>query len=154
MRLAWAEEVEALGSDVSLGKGTADVRFYTRVFGATDALALHAGGGATFGEEAFHESFAIGGFPDASLLDIVRTNPAVLRGYDDNAFRGRSLLYANAEYRVPLAHPQAGVRSYPIFLRHLHASAFFDAASVWNDAFETSDIKKSAGAIRSTRLWT
>ncbi len=145
LRLAYAKESPGLGSDVSLGKGTGDVRFYTRAFRAGDALALRAGGGATFGSPDFTQSFAIGGFPDASLLDLVRTNPVVLRGYPDNAFRGRGLAYGNAEYRVPLAHPQRGLRSYPLFLRHLHASAFFDAANTWNGAFRWSDVKKSAG---------
>ncbi len=145
LRLAYAKQAPSLGSDVSLGKGAGDVRFYTRVFGATDALALRAGGGATFGLPAFTQSYAIGGFPDASLLDLVRTNPVVLRGYPDNAFRGRSLAYGNLEYRVPLAHPQRGFRSYPIFLRHLHASVFFDAGQVWNDTFHWGDFKKSAG---------
>lgn len=146
LQLAHAREDPAFGSEVALGKTTADLRLYTRVFGATDALALRVGGGATHGRPAFLESYAIGGFPDASLLDVVRTNPAVLRGYDDNAFRGRSLLYANAEYRVPLAHPQRGVRSYPLFLRHLHATAFFDAAEVWSESFRAADLKKGAGA--------
>ena len=99
----------------------------------------------TFGSPNFTQSYAIGGFPDASLLDLVRTNPVVLRGYPDNAFRGRSLVYGNVEYRVPLAHPQRGLRSYPVFLRHLHASASFDAGDTWNDAFRWSDVKKSAG---------
>ncbi len=145
LRFAYAQEDPALGSQVALGKATADLRLYTRVFGSTDALALRVGGGTTHGQERFEESYAIGGFPDASLLDVVRTNPAVLRGYEDNAFRGRRLLYGNAEYRVPLAHPQRGVRSYPIFLRHVHATAFFDAAEVWNDAFRAAAIKKGAG---------
>ncbi len=145
LRLAYAREAPALGSDVSLGKATGDVRFYTRAFGSSNALAMRAGGGATFGRPAFTQAYAIGGFPDASLLDLVRTNPVVLRGYPDNAFRGRSLAYGNLEYRVPLAHPQRGIRSYPLFLRHLHASAFFDAGHVWNDAFRWADVKKSAG---------
>jgi Tol biopolymer transport system component len=146
LRLAYAREEPAFGSDVALGKATADLRVYTRMFGASDTLAVRLGGGATFGQPGFLPSYAIGGFPDASLLDVVRTNPAVLRGYEDNAFRGRSLVYGNAEYRVPLAHPQRGVRSYPIFLRHIHATAFFDAAEVWNDAFRLGTVKKSAGA--------
>jgi hypothetical protein len=146
LQLAYAKEDKAFGSDVSLGKATADLRLYRRVFGATDALAVRVGGGTTHGQENFVESYAIGGFPDASLLDVVRTNPAVLRGYEDNAFRGRRLLYGNAEYRVPLAHPQRGIRSYPIFLRHVHATAFFDAAEVWNESFRAGDIKTAAGA--------
>lgn len=145
LRVGYLREAKGLGSDLSLGKLTADARFYTRVFGRTDALALHLGGGTTFGEESFEASYAVGGFPDASLLDVVRTNSSVLRGYTDNAFRGRRYAAANAEYRVPLAHPQRGFRSFPVFLRHLHAAAFVDTAAAWSGAFEGDDLKAGAG---------
>jgi Tol biopolymer transport system component len=144
-QVAWLREAEALGSDVSLSKLTADARVYFRVFGARDALALRAGGGTTFGEESFEQSYAVGGFPDASLLDLVRSNPAVLRGYPDNAFRGRSFAAANAEYRFPLAHPQRGWRSFPLFLRHLHASAFVDVGGAWSGALRGDDLRTGAG---------
>jgi Tol biopolymer transport system component len=145
LRLAWLREAEALGSDVSLSKATGDLRAYTRVFGATDALALRLGGGTSFGRPAFKQSFAIGGFPDASLLDVVRTNVSVLRGYPDNAFRGRNFVAANVEYRVPLAHPQRGWASFPLFVRHVHAAAFFDAGHAWSDGFRVKDVKTGAG---------
>jgi hemolysin activation/secretion protein len=70
----------------------------------------------------------------------------VLRGYPDNAFRGRRYAAANAEYRLPLAHPQRGFRSFPIFLRHLHATAFVDTGAVWSDASSSADVKTGAGA--------
>jgi outer membrane protein assembly factor BamA len=144
-QVAWLREAEAFGSDVSLSKLTADARVYFRVFGARDALALRVGGGTTFGGESFEQSYAVGGFPDASLLDVVRTNTAVLRGYPDNAFRGRSFAAANVEYRFPLAHPQRGWRSFPLFLRHLHASAFVDVGGAWSGALRRDDLKTGAG---------
>ena len=144
-RVAWLREAKALGSDLSLSKLTADARLYTRVFGARDALALRAGAGTTFGQESFEQSYAVGGFPDASLLDVVRTNPAVLRGYADNAFSGRHYAAANAEYRFPLAHPQRGWRSFPAFLRHLHAFAFVDLAAAWSGDLSGQDLKTGAG---------
>jgi outer membrane protein assembly factor BamA len=139
-------EAEALGSDVSLTKLAGDLRFYTRVFAKTDALALRAGAGTTFGQEGFEQSYALGGFPDGSLLDVVRTNPAVLRGYPDNLFRGRRYVAGNAEYRFPLLHPQRGFRSYPIFLRHLHGSVFFDAGSAFSGDIDDAEWKTAAGA--------
>lgn len=145
LHVGYLREAPGLGSDLSLSKLTGDARFYTRVFGRSDALALHLGGGTTFGEEAFEASYAVGGFPDASLLDVVRTNSSVLRGYEDNAFRGRRFAAANAEYRVPLAHPQRGWRSFPIFLRHLHAAAFVDSAAAWSGDFRGEDLKTGAG---------
>ena len=146
LRLAWLHETKALGSDLSLDKLTADARAYRRVFGERDVLALRAGGGTTYGEEQFDRSFAVGGFPDANLFDIVRTNNAVLRGYPDNAFTGRRYAAFNAEYRFPLFSPQRGWRSFPLFLRHFRGSVFFDAAHAWSDAFRAEDVKTSAGA--------
>jgi Tol biopolymer transport system component len=145
LRVAWLHEAESLGSDVSLDKATLDARGYQRVFGERDVLALRAGAGNTWGEPEFERSFAVGGFPDASLFDIVRTNEAVLRGYPDNAFTGRRYATFNAEYRFPLFSPQRGWRSAPLFLRHFRGSVFFDAANAWSGRFELSELKTAAG---------
>jgi len=147
LRAAFLREAHALGSDVPVSKLAGDARFYMRAFGRGSAVALSLGGGTTFGREAFEESYAVGGFPDASLLDLVRTNPAVLRGYPDNAFRGRHYAAANAEYRVPLLHPQRGFRSFPVFLRHLHAATFVDTGAAWSGSFEGDDLKTGAGVV-------
>src|SRR5512143_1247569 len=146
LQLAWLHEAKALGGELSLDKVTADARLYRRVFGERDVRALRAGAGTTFGEESFERSFAVGGFPDASLLDIVRTNNAVLRGYPDNAFIGRRYAVFNAEYRFPLFSPQRGWRSLPLFLRHFRGSVFFDAADAWTGRFQADDLKTAAGA--------
>ena len=145
-RVGYVKEAEALGSDTGVGKLVADLRGYRRVFGARDALALRVGGGATFGEPGFQRSFAVGGFPDGSLFDIVQTNHSVLRGYAQDAFRGRRFAHANAEYRLPLAHPQRGWSTVPVFVRHLHASVFADAANAWSGAFDLGDVKVGLGA--------
>jgi outer membrane protein assembly factor BamA len=145
LRVAWLREAGALGSDLSLDKLTVDARLYRRVFGERDVLALRAGGGTTWGEEQFEGSFAVGGYPDASLFDIVRTNPAVLRGYPDNAFTGRRYATLNAEYRFPLFSPQRGWSSLPLFLRHFRGAVFFDAAGAWSGGFGSEDLRTSAG---------
>jgi Tol biopolymer transport system component len=146
LQLAWLHEAKALGSELSLDKLTVDARLYQRVLGSRDVLALRAGGGTTYGEESFERSFAVGGYPDASLLDIVGTNNAVLRGYPDNAFTGRRYAAFNAEYRFPLFSPQRGWRSVPLFLRHFSGTVFFDAANAWSGEFRADDLKMSAGA--------
>ena len=146
LQLAWLHESKALGGDLSLDKLTVDARLYRRVFGERDVLALRAGAGTTYGEESFERSFAVGGYPDASLLDIVRTNNAVLRGYPDNAFTGRRYAAVNAEYRFPLFSPQRGWRSLPVFLRHFRGTVFFDAAHAWTGEFRAEDVKTAAGA--------
>jgi hypothetical protein len=145
-RVAYLKESEALGSDTGVGKAVADLRGYHRLFSDRDALAVRLGGGTTFGEPDFRRSYAVGGFPDGSLLDVVQTNHSVLRGYAQDAFRGRHFAHANAEYRFPLAHPQRGYRTVPVFLRHLHAAVFADAGGAWDGALEAGDIKVGVGA--------
>ena len=145
VRVAYLKEDPAFGSDLSLGKLYADARAYVRLWVPGDALALRVGGGTTFGQRRFTDSYTVGGFPNGSLRDVVATNPAVLRGYADDAFSGRRVLHANAEYRVPLGHPQHGWGSLPLFLRHLHATAFADAAQVWSERFRWSELKTGVG---------
>ena len=152
LRLAYAKEAPGLGSDVSLGKLTGDARAYTRVFGESDALALRWGGGTSFGEPGFTRSFAVGGFPDGSLFDLAGTNLSVLRGYPDGAFMGRSFAHANVEYRLPLAHPQRGVASFPVFVRHLHGAVFADAGNAWTGRFRLRDVKTGVGVALGTDL--
>jgi len=146
VRVAFTKEAPGLGSDVSLGKVLAETRAYTRLFRAEDALAVRLAGGLTIGRPAFTRSFAVGGFPDGALSDIVGTNPAVLRGYPDDAFFGRRFLDGSLEYRFPLAHPQRGYRLLPFFIRHLHGTVFADAAEAWNEEFDWAAMKTAAGA--------
>lgn len=146
LRVAYLKEAEAFGSDVDIGKATADLRAYRRLFSENDTLALRIGAGTTLGDRSFERSFAVGGFPDGSLFDLVQTNHSVLRGYAQDAFRGRRFAHANAEYRFPLGHPQRGFRTLPFFLRHLHAAVFADAAHAWTGALRLGEARVGAGA--------
>ena len=146
LRLAWLLEDPALGGDVALRKLTADARAYQRGFGEADVLALRVAGGTTFGRPGFRRSFAVGGFPEGGLFDLVGVNPAVLRGYPEDAFTGRSYAAANLEYRIPLARAQRGWRTLPAFVRHLHLTLFADAGHAWSDRFRLGDVKSAAGA--------
>lgn len=153
LSLAAIKEDPALGSAVSLAKAEADARVYRRVFGNTDILALRAGAGTTFGRPTFTRSYTVGGFPGSSLLDIVRTNDTVLRGYPDDVFVGRSFVHGNVEYRFPLAFPERGLWSFPVFVRHLHATVFADAANAFTGELRLRDLKTSAGAALGADLF-
>jgi Tol biopolymer transport system component len=146
LRVGVTREAPWLGGDVSLDKVLADSRVYTRLFGAADALALRATGGFTIGQPGFTRSFALGGFPDGALSDVVGTNQGVLRGYPDNAFYGRSFVDASAEYRFPILHPQRGYRLLPLFVRHLHGTVFADVGSAWSGDFRGDDLQTGLGA--------
>jgi hypothetical protein len=146
LRVAALKEDPVFGSRVALTKLVGDARAYLRVFGETDTLALRVGGGTTVGRPAFMQSYTVGGFPDGSLLDVVRTNQTVLRGYPQDAFTGRRFVHGNFEYRFPLARPQRGWRTFPLFVRHLHGAVFADAANAWTGAFALGDVKTAVGA--------
>lgn len=150
LRLAALREATSLGSDVSLAKLSADARGYLRLGKAV--LAGRAGFGATLGQPGFTRSFSVGGFADDTLRDVVRTNLSLLRGYADEAFVGRSYLAANLELRMPLAHPQRGLRTLPFFLRHLHAAAFADVGNAWTGALRIADLKTGVGAALGADL--
>ncbi|HYG70483.1 MAG TPA: hypothetical protein VD838_22590, partial [Anaeromyxobacteraceae bacterium] len=60
--------------------------------------------------------------------------PDQLRGYE-RRLRGNAFVLANAELRVPIATPNAGRGTWPVFLRRVHGAAFLDAG----DAFEAGD---------------
>jgi hypothetical protein len=152
LRMAVVKEAPALGSEVSLGKVIADARAYSRLFRADDALALHFAAGVTVGRPDFERSFTVGGFPDGALFDVVGTNPAVLRGYPDDAFVGRRFVDANVEYRFPLGHPQRGYRLLPMFVRHLHGAVFADVGHAWSGTFAWGDLKPAAGAALGSDL--
>ncbi len=155
LRLSFLKEDPALGSSVSLGKLSADARYYLRLSSGSQVLALRLGAGTTSGQPGFTRSYSVGGFADGSLMDLVGTNQTVLRGYPDAAFEGRHFVGLNAEYRFPLAHPQRGLATLPFFVRHLHGTLFVDAADAWSGDFEDfqlADLKSSVGFALGTDL--
>jgi Tol biopolymer transport system component len=145
VRVAVEKEDPALGSDFSLQKVTADARGYLRLVGDGLVLAARGQGGFTLGEPRFRRTFAIGGFPDRSLFDLQRTNLAVLRGYPDDAFAGRSFFGANLEVRFPLSFLQRGWRTLPFFVRRLHGTMFVDVGGAWNGSLSGKDVKTAVG---------
>jgi hypothetical protein len=132
LRAAVTHELKALGSDFDFGKAIVDLRAYTRI-GRT-VMVSRAGFGWTFGSRVPRAAFAVGGLASPALLDPVGDQPAVLRGYDDPGSDptryGKNLLFGNLDWRIPLGHPQRGIRALPVFLQHLHLAASLDAAVV------------------------
>lgn len=132
LRTTVTQELPALGSDLDFGKAIVDLRAYTRV-GRT-VLVSRFGGGWTFGSRAPRTAFSVGGLASPALLDPVGDQPAVLRGYDDPGSDptryGRNLAFGNLDWRIPLGHPQRGLRALPFFLQHLHLTASLDAAVI------------------------
>lgn len=102
-------------------------------------LALRAAGGVSGGEYPRGNTYFVGGYnldraaePDAILSGIF--NGAVaLRGYPVNGFGGKEYVLANAEYRFPIAVPEVGLATLPIYLRRIDGNIFSDLGGAFRD---------------------
>lgn len=111
-----------LGGDFDFTKWTADWRYYYRA-GGESVWALNLGAGYASGSMPLSQRFTMGGSD-------------TLRGYEDDQFRGNSMLKATLEYRFPIVKKVQGV-------------LFTDNGYAWDkrheDAFDFGLIKSSYG---------
>ncbi len=117
--LEWAG---GLGGDFDFTKLTADYRYYYRA-GGENVWALNLGAGYADGDMPLSQRFTMGGSD-------------TLRGYEDDQFRGNSMLKATLEYRFPIVKKVQGV-------------LFSDNGYAWDkrheDDFDLGLIKNSVG---------
>ena len=111
-----------LGGDFDFTKWTADWRYYYRA-GGESVWALNLGAGYASGNMPLSQRFTMGGSD-------------TLRGYEDDQFRGNSMVKATLEYRFPIVKKVQGV-------------LFTDNGYAWDkrheDAFDLGLIKNSYG---------
>ena len=124
----------------------ADGRVYVPGLARHHVVALRVAGGVSAGDPSRRRVFSIGGgSPNLQLLDFGRDALSLLRGFPSDSFAGNRAAIMNADYRWPLARPQRGVGTWPMFLRTLHAAVFADAGHAWTHAFRLGDVKTSVG---------
>ena len=111
-----------LGGDFDFTKFTADWRYYYRA-GGESVWALNLGAGYADGDMPLSQRFSMGGSD-------------TLRGYEDDQFRGNSMVKATLEYRFPIVKKVQGV-------------LFTDNGYAWDkrheDEFDFGLIKTSYG---------
>lgn len=121
-RIAYSLEWAGLGGDFDFTKFTADYRYYYRA-GGESVWALNLGAGYADGDMPLSQRFSMGGSD-------------TLRGYEDDQFRGNSMLKATLEYRFPIIKKVQGV-------------LFTDNGYAWDkrheDEFDLGLIKNSFG---------
>lgn len=121
-RMAYSVEWAGLGGDFDFTKFTADWRYYFRA-GGESVWALNLGAGYAEGDMPLSQRFTMGGSD-------------TLRGYEDDQFRGNSMLKATLEYRFPIVKKVQGV-------------LFTDNGYAWDkrheDAFDMGLLKNSYG---------
>ena len=59
---------------------------------------------------------------------------------------GSHVALLNADYRWPIARPQRGLGTWPLFLHTAHAAVFVDAGHTWDRTFNRRDLQSSVGA--------
>ena len=122
-RMAYSVEwAGGLGGDFDFTKFTADWRYYYRA-GGESVWALNLGAGYADGDMPLSQRFSMGGSD-------------TLRGYEDDQFRGNSMVKATLEYRFPIVKKVQGV-------------LFTDNGYAWDkrheDEFDFGLVKNSYG---------
>ena len=116
------EHAGLMGGDFDFTKFTADYRYYYRA-GGESVWALNLGAGYADGDMPLSQRFSMGGSD-------------TLRGYEDDQFRGNSMVKATLEYRFPIVKKVQGV-------------LFTDNGYAWDkrheDEFDFGLIKNSFG---------
>jgi outer membrane protein assembly factor BamA len=128
------------GSDFDLARAQGAAAGYLRLPGTRHAvLATRLAGGAARGTIGGRAPFSLGGVPPPDLLGLFLlggSGPSnQLRGYPSGALDGDAYLLLNLEVRFPIASPEWGRSTWPLFLRRLHGAVFVDAG----DAFALAD---------------
>ena len=136
-----------LGSSSDATTSTGDFRGYFPGLAAHHVVAIRLAGGASIGETTAGRTFLLGGSsPGLGVADIGSSAFALLRGFPADTFAGNHVAVLNAEYRWPIARPQRGLGTWPIFVHSIHAAVFADTGHAWTTAFRSDAIKSSAGA--------
>ena len=137
---------KTLGGDFEFDKYTADLHEYLNFPWKHHVLAVRAFGGISTGQPLPQGAFALGGDSPGDVTLAVDDQSVYLRGYPENAFRGRKAGLASLEYRFPLANIERGGGQTPFFMRRLHGAVFAEAGNAWDGEFHSSDAKRSVGA--------
>ncbi len=149
-----AESVpRALGSFADATAFTADVRAYVPGLTRHQVVAIRAAGGVSTGDPDLRRTFHLGGGAGAgSVIDFGRNAISLLRGFGTNTFAGSHVALINADYRFPIARPQRGYGTWPLFLHTVHGTVFADAGHAWTREFRSDAVKTSFGAEVSARI--
>jgi len=144
---------EGLGSSADETTLTVDGRAYLPGLGAHHVVALRGAAGTSSGTPGARRTFLLGGgLSQGDVLDFGRDAASLLRGFPSQSFAGTHVALFNADYRWPIARPQRGGGTWPLFVHTLHAAVFADAGETWTDRFSAANAKTSAGGELSLNL--
>jgi hypothetical protein len=141
----------ALGSD---GRGDAlamDARAYVPLGWGRSVLAMRTAAAGSSGDRGVRRLFRLGGADSNAALGAFGSDAiTLLRGFENEVFSGTHVALTNVEWRVPLAYPQRGVGTWPLFVRSVHLAAFVDVGHAWTGEWRWRDRKTGVGLELST----
>jgi Tol biopolymer transport system component len=143
----------ALGADGDAWSLTWDLRGYLPGLAAHHVAAVRVAGASSTGDAAMRRTFDLGGTglspaPFAMNQRVI----GLLRGLPREEREGPAALVANADYRFPLARVERGIRTWPIFLRDVHAALFADVGSAGDALDALPSAAWSVGGEVAARL--
>ena len=134
---------EVVGTGVAL---TTDARYYWRLVGPHDVLAIRAAAAGSLGDDAAAQLFsAAGSGPAAAGFGFGLDAIGLLRGFDEDDVVNTRAAVINVDYRLPLWRVGRGWGTVPVFLRAIHGAVFFDAGQAWSKNIRWSDTRTSLG---------
>jgi hypothetical protein len=134
---------EVAGNGIALAT---DARYYRRLFGRHDVLAVRGAAAGSWGDDAAAQLFsAAGSGPAAAGFGFGLDAIGLLRGFDEDDVVGTRAAVINVDYRLPLWRVGRGWGTVPLFLRTIHGAVFFDAGQAWSNAPRWSDTRTSLG---------
>ena len=124
-------------------------------------VAIHSAGGMSKGSYARRGLFFVGGYnlDDATVfeevIDGIFDGSYALRGYPPGTYSGSSFLLNNIEYRIPIASPDLGPSTLPLFLRRVDGAVFVDHGGAFNE-FDFEQVKwfEDSAVVDSPQLHT
>jgi dipeptidyl aminopeptidase/acylaminoacyl peptidase len=142
-----------LGSFADATTLTGDVRAYLPALAPHHVVAVRVSVGASTGDPTVGRTFLLGGdTPAENVADFASNAFSLLRGFSQNTFAGTRVALVNLEYRWPIARPQRGAGTWPLFLHSIHGALVADAGHAWTRTFRSSAIKTSAGGQLSADI--
>jgi Tol biopolymer transport system component len=142
-----------LGSFADATTATVDARAYLPGVAEHQVVAIRLAGGASSGDSTVGRTFLLGGpTTDPGIVSFGSSAFSLLRGFPSNTFAGSHVAVANADYRFPIARPQRGHGTWPLFVHTIHGAFFADAGNAWTRAFRSNAIKTSFGAELSLNI--
>jgi len=142
-----------LGADGNAWDLTGDVRGYLPGLGRHHVTAVRIGAASSTGDRSMTRYFDLGGNGlAASPFTLGRRAVGLLRGLPPDDRQGTALLVANLDYRFPLVRVERGIRTWPVFLRDIHAAVFADVGSAGPAIDALPSAAWSMGGELATRI--